>query len=88
VIASTQLLVAVLWHIVAIPAAELWDVFRYGRDFVLFSVVISTLVGLLITWRFRSGKRQGDQELRVYVHIASLTKVDELEGARLQRYGR
>jgi membrane protein implicated in regulation of membrane protease activity len=88
VIASTHLLLAALWHIPAILAGDLWAVLKWACNLVLFGLVISTLAVLLIARRFRSGQDHQDPEMRVHVRVTYLSKEDELEGARLQRYRR
>jgi hypothetical protein len=87
-IASTYLLLATLWHMLAILAGDLWAVVKWAGNIVLLALVISTLAVLLIVRWSRNGQNHEDPEMRLHVRVTYLSQEDELEGARLHRYRR
>ena len=87
-IASTHLLLAALWHMMATPVAEMLDLLTWAGKIVLFGFAVSTLAVLLIARQFSSGEVSEKPGMRLHGHIADFSKEDDLEGARLQKYSR
>jgi hypothetical protein len=86
VIASTQLLVATLWHMLAIPLGDLWDLLKWTGQIVVFGAALSVSVSLLIARRSYSREDGEGHETQLRLPVADFSKKDELEGARLQSY--